>query len=158
LWDCLVNGIVASYICPLTLRRYILTALGCKYSKKSTIHGHCYIGSRKLIIGDGSYLNRGCWIDNIQEHVIIGNNCSIGYKVMFLTTNHDSSNYMKRGGPVKASPIVVEHGVWIGAGAVILPGVVIKQGAIIASGAVVTKECEANCIYAGVPAKKIKEL
>lgn len=65
---------------------------------------------------------------------------------------------MKRGGPVKASPIVVEHGVWIGAGAVILPGVVIKQGAIIASGAVVTKECEANCIYAGVPAKKIKEL
>lgn len=45
---------------------------------------------------------------------------------------------------------------FIGVDSIILPGVIISDEVIIAAGSVVTKDCEANSIYAGNPAKKIK--
>lgn len=55
----------------------------------------------------------------------------------------------------------LEQGVWIGAGAVINQGdeihrLTVGMNTVIGSGAVVTKDCEANSVYAGVPAKRIK--
>ena len=41
--------------------------------------------------------------------------------------------------------------------AIILQGVTLKKGTIIAAGAVVVKDTEEYGVYAGVPAKKIKE-
>jgi sugar O-acyltransferase (sialic acid O-acetyltransferase NeuD family) len=57
--------------------------------------------------------------------------------------------------------IEIKSGVWIGAGAIINQGSVgkrrlIGQNTIIGSGAVVTKDCQANSVYVGVPARKIK--
>lgn len=49
-----------------------------------------------------------------------------------------------------------EH-VWIGRRAMIMPDVEIAREAIIAAGACVTTDVERNCIYAGVPARKIRE-
>ena len=46
---------------------------------------------------------------------------------------------------------------WIGANVTILKGVTIGKGAIVAAGSVVTKNVDPYCIYAGVPAKKIKD-
>lgn len=53
---------------------------------------------------------------------------------------------------------MIENGCWIGANVTVLPGVTIKSGTIVAAGAVVVRDCEGNCIYGGVPAKKIKNL
>ena len=53
--------------------------------------------------------------------------------------------------------IVIEDDVWIGLGAIILSSVKIGKGSIIAAGSVVTKDVESYCIYAGNPAKKIKD-
>ena len=47
--------------------------------------------------------------------------------------------------------------VWIGYGAIIMSGVNIANGSIIAAGSVVTKDTEPYSIYAGIPAKKIKD-
>lgn len=52
---------------------------------------------------------------------------------------------------------IIGNDVWIGYGAIILSGVTIGDGAIISAGAIVTKDVEPYCIYAGVPAKKIKD-
>ena len=48
----------------------------------------------------------------------------------------------------------------IGIGSIVMDHAVIKKGAIIAAGAVVLENTivEENCIYAGVPAKKVKEV
>ena len=54
--------------------------------------------------------------------------------------------------------IVVEDDVWIGYRATILSGVRIGQGAIIAAGAVVTKDVPELTVYAGNPAKYIKDV
>ena len=47
--------------------------------------------------------------------------------------------------------------VWIGYGAIIMSGVNIANGSIIAAGSIVTKDTEPYSIYAGTPAKKIKD-
>lgn len=43
-------------------------------------------------------------------------------------------------------------------GVSILSGVTIGSGCVVAAGTVVTHDLEANCLYAGVPAKKIRIL
>ena len=51
--------------------------------------------------------------------------------------------------------IEVMDNVMIGSNSVILYGTRIGPNVIIASGSVVTKDCEPNSVYAGVPARKI---
>jgi acetyltransferase-like isoleucine patch superfamily enzyme len=41
---------------------------------------------------------------------------------------------------------------------IILPGTIVEDNCIIAAGSVVNKLIESNSVYAGVPAKKIKDL
>lgn len=55
-----------------------------------------------------------------------------------------------------SAPIVVEKYAWICARATVQMGVTISEGAILGLGAVATKDLEPWSIYAGVPAKKIK--
>jgi carbonic anhydrase/acetyltransferase-like protein (isoleucine patch superfamily) len=54
----------------------------------------------------------------------------------------------------------VMNNVLIGMGAIVMDGVTVHSNSIIAAGAVVLEgtTVESGCIYAGVPAKKVKEL
>lgn len=52
--------------------------------------------------------------------------------------------------------VIIQDGVWISSNVTILKGVTVGEGAVIAAGAVVTKDVEPYTIYAGIPAKKIK--
>ena len=54
--------------------------------------------------------------------------------------------------------ILIGENVWIGMNCIILKGVVIGDNTIIGAGSIVTKNLEANCIYAGNPAKLVKKL
>jgi acetyltransferase-like isoleucine patch superfamily enzyme len=54
-------------------------------------------------------------------------------------------------------PVKIENHVWLGADTKVLKGAAIGEGAIISTSAVVTGTVEKNTIYAGVPAKKVKE-
>lgn len=58
----------------------------------------------------------------------------------------------------KIGKITVGDGCWIGTNVTILPGVNIRNGCVIGAGSLVTKDCEPNGLYVGVPAKRIKEL
>ena len=55
---------------------------------------------------------------------------------------------------------VVHNKVLIGMGAIVMDDAVVHSGAIVAAGSVVLEGTiiEANCIYAGAPAKKVKQL
>lgn len=53
--------------------------------------------------------------------------------------------------------VIIEDVVWIGTNVTILKGVHIHTGAVIAAGSIVTNDVESYSIYAGVPAKKIKD-
>lgn len=47
---------------------------------------------------------------------------------------------------------------WIGITAAILPGVTVGENSMVDTGVIVTKDVPPNCLVAGVPAKKIKDI
>ena len=55
------------------------------------------------------------------------------------------------------TPVHLEHDIWIGHGATVLPGVRLETGAAVGAGAVVTRDVPAFTVVAGVPAKPIRE-
>ena len=52
----------------------------------------------------------------------------------------------------------VKRGASIGSNVTILPGITIGERSIIGAGAVVTEDVPAGCIYAGVPARLLRQV
>lgn len=110
-----------------------------------------------LIAGAYTYLGPNCII---YPKVRIGDYTLIANDVQIIGDDH---NYKRVGVPIVFSgrevlkPTEIGKDVWIGAGVKISTGVHIGDGSIIAMGAVVTKDVEPFSIYAGVPARKIKD-
>lgn len=154
-WNLFINGLLASYVFPTGLRKVVLNICGCRI--KGVIHGHCTMFTNRISIGIHSFVNRNCFIDN-NAMVSIGNNCAVAYNVSLITTNHSIDYANKRGGAIDPLTIQIKDGCWIGANSLILPGTIIESGCVIAAGSVVRGVCKANCLYAGVPARIIREL
>lgn len=93
-WNLFVNGFLMSYLVPVGFRRFILNFMGAKI--KGALHGHSAILTTKLQLAEGSFINRNCFIDN-NAMITIGRNCSVGYKVTFITANHSMEYCDKRG-------------------------------------------------------------
>jgi maltose O-acetyltransferase len=77
---------------------------------------------------------------------------------MLFTSNHEVGDEFKRWAAYKTAPISVGAGVWLGARVLVLPGVTIGDSCVVGAGSVVTKDLEPNAAYAGVPAKKLRDL
>jgi maltose O-acetyltransferase len=109
------------------------------------------INDGSVVIGSDVFVNFGLFMDPLGG-IEIGRNTHIANHVKIITSTHEIGESTKRAGNLRALPVQIGEGVWIGAGATILPGVSIGAGAVIAAGAVVVHDCRANCLYAGVPA------
>lgn len=120
-----------------------------------------------LIIGENFYIGRDSCIETnciIGDHVLIGNKVGIigRYDHHYQEIGKPiriSSEIRDRNYSWKGKSIVTRIGrdVWIGYSSTIMGGVIINDGAIIAAGSVVTKDVEPYSIYAGNPARKIKD-
>jgi acetyltransferase-like isoleucine patch superfamily enzyme len=139
---------------------YILLQNGSHLSSKNNF----YLGqgaevilthNAKLEIGEnvyvGSYSNIRC-----SGKIKIGNNVRIAQHVSIIDSNYDIFEGKIIG--IKSNEIEIEDSVWIGAGAIILPGVKIKKGSIIGAGSVVNKDVNEKCLFAGNPARYIKNI
>ena len=129
----------------------------CYLSENATIIGdvitgdYCSFWFNSVVRGDVHYIRMGNKV-NVQDGAIvhctykkaptnIGNNVSIGHNaIVHGCTIHDN--------------------VLIGMGAIVMDHVVVESNAIVAAGAVVTQGTvvETGTIYAGTPAKKVKDL
>jgi len=108
-------------------------------------------------IGEGSFVNYGCFFDG-GAPIILGRDVALGYEVMLVNSSHAIGTRARRAGEPTAAPITIEDGAWVGARVVVLPGVRIGAGAVVAAGAVVTADCLPNSLYAGVPARWVRDL
>ena len=122
-------------------------------------------------IGDGTFvgpfteiqkdvtIGKRCRVQShtfICELVTIGDDCFIGHGVMFV------NDRFAVGGPARGrkelwQSTTIGDRVSIGSNATIMP-VRIASGTVIGAGAVVTKDIEVAGVYAGNPARRIKEL
>ena len=91
------------------------------------------------------------------ESIVIGDACMIAHGVYI--SDADWHGIYDRAEPVgNTKPVVLEDNVWIGDSAIICKGVTIGENSIIGAGAVVTKNVPPNSIFAGNPAKLVKNL
>lgn len=122
---------------------------------------------RRVDADFGSY---GWESDAFKGPVTVGKYCSFGPGVMRFEKNHlitgatthpclfNPSFGWVDSDERKETQLSIGNDVWIGANAIILPSVTeIGTGAVVAAGAVVTKNIPPYEIWAGVPAKKVKD-
>jgi len=92
------------------------------------------------------------------ELIKFHNNIMVGAGVRFVTHDavHTVLNRMDIGSfPEMVGCIEVMDNVFIGADSTIMPNVRIGNNVVIGAGSIVSKDCEDNSVYAGVPARKI---
>lgn len=112
-------------------------------------------------IGDRAWLSHDCHV-LARGGVRIGNDALIGEFTSIRDTSHDYSDPNR---PIRTQSdlvgsILIEDDVWIGRGCLILgrpEGLVIRQGAVIGANSVVLRSVPPYEVWAGVPARKIKE-
>ncbi|WNJ97664.1 acyltransferase [Vibrio ruber] len=107
---------------------------------------------RNSVIGDRTKIQSHTFI---CEYVTIGNDCFIGHGVMFA--NDLFKNGQPDPNPDNWGRTVIANNVTIGSNATVLP-VRICEGVVIGAGSVVTKDITEKGIYAGNPAKKLRDL
>ncbi|WP_372751152.1 gamma carbonic anhydrase family protein [Labilibaculum sp.] len=137
---------------------------------KTPIFGdNCFLAETAAIVGDVE-MGDDCsiWYSAVLRgdvHSIrLGNNVNVQDNATIHATYKKSPTTI--GNNVSIAHNAVVHGctikdnVLIGMGAVVLDNAIIESNAIIAAGSVVTKgtHVESGSVYAGAPAKKIKEL
>lgn len=155
--DIWLNVVCSSVLLPPPIR--IIFYKFMHYNIRGYICAGCFCGYGKgiLCIGKGSSVNYNCFFD-LGADITIGDNCNISYQVTFVNSSHEIGSADRRAKGGFAKPIVVGNGCWIGANVTIMPGVTIGEGCIIGTGTLVTKDCEPNGVYVGIPAKRIKNL
>lgn len=120
-------------------------------------------------IGDYSYIGHNTMINNCK----IGKFCSIAghstiggssHPIGWISTSpvfHDKKNitgkYYGNKSWVFREKTCIGNDVWIGSGVMIKSGVTVGDGAVIGMGSVLTKNIPPYEIWAGNPAKKIKD-
>ena len=129
----------------------------CFIAENATIVGdvqmgkECSVWFNAVLRGDVHYIKMGDRV-NIQDGAVIhctykkhpttmGNNVSVGHNaIVHGCTIHDN--------------------VLIGMGSIVMDNCVVHSNSIVAAGAVVTQNTvvESGSIYAGVPAKKVKDI
>ncbi|CAA0155562.1 gamma carbonic anhydrase family protein [Tenacibaculum maritimum] len=129
----------------------------CYIAENATIVGEvamgkqCSVWFNAVIRGDVHYIRIGDKV-NIQDGAVIhatyqkspttiGNNVSIGHNAI-------------------VHGCTIQDNVLIGMGSIVMDDCIIESNSIIAAGAVVTKNThvKSGSIYAGVPAKKVKDI
>ena len=129
----------------------------------SNLYG-CVI-SDDVFIGPFVEIQKGVMIKartKIQSHtficdkVSIGNDCFIGHGVMFINDEFKSGS-PSGGDETKWKSTNIGDNVSIGSNATILP-VNICDNVVIGAGSVVTKNITESGIYAGNPAKKLRNI
>ncbi|EID80220.1 MULTISPECIES: acyltransferase [Rhodococcus] len=151
-----VTIVQASAFVPVWLRVLLLMAAGAKVWGAGICSG-CHFGSKDVTMGLGTFVNRGVLFDGTAP-ITLGRQVAVGHRAQFITSTHEIGPSSGRGGRVVDRPIVIGDGCWIGAGAIILPGVTVGDGCVIGAGTVVTRDCEPNGLYAGSPARRVRDL
>jgi len=134
-----------------------------------TIGEDCYIAPNATIVGEVVMGNQcSVWFNAVirgdVNSISIGNKVNIQDGAVIHCTYQKTKTIIHDNVSIGHNAIVhgctIEANVLVGMGAIVMDNVKIGSNSIIAAGAVVLENTivEAGCIYAGVPAKKVKDI
>lgn len=160
----------------LDLERY---GANVRISKKASIYnpGQISIGSHvriddfcvlsagegRIEIGDFVHMAVFCSLIG-RGKIMLGDFTNLSSRVSIYSSNDDYSGEFltnptvpQKFTGVQSAPVSIEKHVIVGSGSVILPGVTLEEGVAIGALSLVNKNCVSFGIYAGVPARRVKE-
>ena len=109
-----------------------------------------------ITIGDWTTIGYNVCIFS-KSRISIGKNCLIAPFCYFVDSDHGTDlGSLIREQSMATAPITVGDDVWLGTGVIVTKGVTIGSGAIVAAGSIVTKDIPPNTVFAGSPAKFIR--
>ena len=156
-WHWLVNDAAASPLLDRRRRAAVLRRAGIEVGTGAIVESGCFFFGADVSLGDYAVVNHRCYFDS-KDQITIGPRTGLSMETMLFTSNHELGDEFKRWAAYKTAPIEIGAGVWIGTRVLVLPGVTIGDGCLVAAGAIVAKDLEPNGLYAGVPAKRIRDL
>ncbi|TNJ41911.1 gamma carbonic anhydrase family protein [Tamlana fucoidanivorans] len=129
----------------------------CYVAENATIVGdvvmgnQCSIWFNAVLRGDVHFIKMGDKV-NVQDGAVI--HCT------YKTSPTTIGNHVSIGHNALVHGCTIHDNVLIGMGSIVMDDCVVESNSIIAAGAVLTKgtKVESGSIYAGVPAKKIKDI
>lgn len=137
--------------------------------KAPIIPEDCFVAENATIVGDVSFGSEcSVWFNAVirgdVNQITIGNKVNIqdGAVIHCTYQKHATKigNNVSIGHNAIVHGCIIEDNVLIGMGSIVMDNCIVKSNSIIAAGAVVTQNTivESGLIYAGVPAKKVKEI
>lgn len=116
------------------------------------------LGGVNILKAHNTSIGNGVIFDSMYpENIEIGVHTHITMGCILLTHSIDTNKHKKYGIPWKKHKIKIGDYVFIGARTIICSNVEIGDNAIIGAGSIVTKNIPPNQIWAGNPARFIKE-
>lgn len=155
----------------------------CRFGSHVTFYPNCFIqgSAGRFVIGDhveffpSTYISLGDWetsFVDIGHHCHFAPNCvlygwggltiraycNIAAHTVFATVGHHdeiTDRPMALTGE-KAGPITLDEDVWIAANVTVTANTRIARGCVVGANAVVTRDTEPMGLYAGVPARRLR--
>lgn len=137
--------------------------------KSPQIPADCYVAENATIVGDVT-LGESCsvWFNAVirgdVHYIKIGNKVNIQDGAIIHCTYQKHPTEIGNNVSIGHNAIVhgckIHDNVLIGMGAIVMDNCVVESNSIVAAGAVVTQNTviESGTIWAGVPAKKVKDI
>jgi acetyltransferase-like isoleucine patch superfamily enzyme len=125
--------------------QFVVVLHGATIGRDCNICSHCFV-ENDVVIGDRVTIKSGV---QLWDGISIEDDVFIGPNVSFSNDRYPRS----RATTFNLERTVIERGVSIGAGAVLLPGLRVGHDAVIAAGAIVTKDVESGATVMGNPAR-----
>lgn len=137
--------------------------------KTPTIPKDCFVAENATIIGDVTFgENCSVWFNAIVRgdvhFITIGDKVNIQDGAIIHCTYQKHPTIIGNNVSIGHNAIVhgctIQDNVLVGMGAIVMDNCVVESNSIIAAGAVVTQNTivKSGSIYAGVPAKKVKDI
>lgn len=137
--------------------------------KKPELGNNCYLAENATVVGD-VIIGNNCsvWFNAVVRgdvnSIRIGNNVNIQDGAIIHCTYQKAATTI--GNNVSIGHRAIVHGctlkdnVLVGMGAIVMDHAIVEENSLIAAGALVLENTivESGSIYAGVPAKKVKQL
>ncbi len=127
--------------------------------ERARLGANCIVGKGAyidfdVVIGDNVKIQNGVFVYHgvtIQDGVFLGPGVILTNDKLPRAINPDGA--LKSDADWQVSPILIQRGASVGAGAIVLPGVTIGEFAMIGSGAVVTRDVPDHGLVYGNPAR-----
>jgi acetyltransferase-like isoleucine patch superfamily enzyme len=154
----LLTGVAGSWLMPRILRYVLFRAAGVNTHSPNVFPGMRIVGPpRNLTIGERNCFNAQVYLECVGP-ITIGDDCLIGMQTIVLTSDHPPQPDGRPQLDPLAGQVVIGDRVWLGARTLVVPNVAIGDDVVVAAGSVVTRDCAAGGLYAGTPARRIRDL